>query len=169
MEICTCFLINKGRTLSNWVITNSQGEKKQAQRATQKWALAQTLAFIGNAFYLHWCGLVRCYYYTAMTIIISHEIENNFTWLRLSESIVTWRSCLLRIGKRCEFSSTNRTRKGCSKVDFFIWVLPLSRPPSQLKSLGGRDRGNIVGPPHQGTEKQRNSERFQLIHSKASD
>ena len=25
-----------------------------------------------------------------------------------------------------------------------MWVLPLSRPPSQLKSLGGRDRGNKV-------------------------
>lgn len=57
--------------------------------------------------------------------------------------------------------------KAAPELTFFIWVLPFSRPPNQLKSLGGRDKGNKGGPPHQGTEKQRDSERFRLIHSKA--
>lgn len=142
-------------------MTNSPEEKPNENNNLEKTVSAQILTFTGKVF-LNWSELVRCYHGC-------YWLWNwtNFTGLRLSESVVTWRSCLLSIGKWWDFPSTERTRKGCSKVDFFIWVLPPSRPPNQLKSLRGRDMGNKVGPPHQGTEKQRNSERFQLIHSKA--
>lgn len=65
-------------------MTNSEGETPSAHSNLEKALSVQTYTFRGNAFSLHWCGW-GVNIITGVTILISYEIENDFTWLRLSE------------------------------------------------------------------------------------